>query len=258
MIPFSPPRMDQKIIDEVIDTLKSGWITTGPKTKLFEKKITEYTSCKATLCVSSGSAGLELMLRWFGIGEGDEVILPAYTYSATANVIVHTGATPVFVDVEDDFNISVEKIEAAITEKTKVIIPVDIAGLPCDYNEINSLVNKKDIIEKFKPQTKEQKTLGRILVLSDAAHSIGAEYENRKTGALTDITVFSFHAVKNLTTAEGGAVCLNLPEPFNTKEIYDKYMSTISQEGGLSRVINESGGLKRPGYYMKKFLKKKI
>ena len=230
MIPFSPPRMDQKIIDEVIDTLKSGWITTGPKTKLFEKKITEYTLCKATLCVSSGSAGLELMLRWFGVGEGDEVILPAYTYSATANVIIHTGATPVFVDIEDDFNISVPKIEAAITEKTKVIMPVDIAGFPCDYDEINALVKRRDITKKFISKTKEQKSLSRILVLSDAAHSIGAKYENKRTGALTDITVFSFHAVKNLTTAEGGAVCLNLPEPFNTREIYD-YLCIKSLHG---------------------------
>ncbi|MFC2111311.1 DegT/DnrJ/EryC1/StrS family aminotransferase [Bacteroidota bacterium] len=230
MIPFSPPRMDQKIIDEVIDTLKSGWITTGPKTKLFEKKITEYTSSKATLCVSSGSAGLELMLLWFGIGEGDEVILPAYTYSATANVIVHTGAKPVFVDIENDFNISIKKIESAITERTKVIMPVDIAGFPCDYNEINNLVKRKDVIERFNPKTKEQKSLGRILILSDAAHSIGAEYEGRRTGALTDITVFSFHAVKNITTAEGGAVCLNLPDQFNNKEIYD-YLCVKSLHG---------------------------
>ncbi|MCF8298525.1 MAG: DegT/DnrJ/EryC1/StrS family aminotransferase [Saprospiraceae bacterium] len=230
MIPFSPPRMDQKIIDEVIDTLKSGWITTGPKTKLFEKKIAEYTSSDNVLCVSSGSGGLELMLLWFGIDEGDEVILPAYTYAATANVIIHTGAKPVFVDIEDDFNISVKKIEAAITEKTKVIMPVDIAGFPCNYNEINNLVKRKDIVKKFNPKTKEQEILGRILVLSDAAHSIGAEYEGRKTGALTDITVFSFHAVKNLTTAEGGAVCLNLPKPFNNKEIYD-YLCIKSLHG---------------------------
>jgi len=221
MISFSPPRMDQKIIDEVVDTLKSGWITTGPKTKLFEKKLTAYAGHKTTLCVSSGSAGLELMLRWFGVGEGDEVILPAYTYCATANVIIHCGAKPVFVDVnESDFNISLKEIEKAITTKTKVIIPVDLAGFPCDYDEMNSLVKKENISKLFIAKTKEQKSLGRILVLSDAAHSIGAKYKGRKTGSLTDISVYSFHAVKNLTTAEGGAICLNLPEPFNNNEIY--------------------------------------
>jgi dTDP-4-amino-4,6-dideoxygalactose transaminase len=221
MIPFSPPRIDQKIIDEVTDTLQSGWITTGPKTKLFEKKITEYVGHPVTLCVSSGSAGLELMLRWFGIGQGDEIILPAYTYAATANVIIHCGAKPVFVDVnEDDFNISIEKIRHAITGKTKVIMPVDLGGFPCDYNEINALVREKDIQAKFNAKGDEQKKLGRILVLSDAAHSIGAFYHGKRTGGLTDITVFSFHAVKNLTTAEGGAVCLNLPEPFSNEDLY--------------------------------------
>jgi dTDP-4-amino-4,6-dideoxygalactose transaminase len=220
MIPFSPPRIDQKIIDEVIDTLKSGWITTGPKVKRFEEELTRYAGHKATLCTSSGSAGLELMLRWFGVKEGDEVIVPAYTYTATANVVVHCGAKPVFVDIEDDFNISVKAIEKAITHKTKVIISVDLAGFPCDYNEINSLVRRDDNVSKFKANSEEQKKLGRILILSDAAHSVGAEYLGKKTGSLTDITVYSFHAVKNLTTAEGGAVCLNLPDPFDNEEIY--------------------------------------
>ncbi len=221
MIPFSPPRIDQKIIEEVNDTLRSGWITTGPKTKLFEKKLTEYAGHPATLCVSSGSAGLELMLRWFGVSQGDEVILPAYTYAATANVIIHCGAKPVFVDVKpEDFNISVEAIEKAITEKTKVIMPVDLGGYPCDYDRINALVKEEGIKNKFKAKTKEQKQLGRILILSDAAHSIGAIYKGQKTGKLTDVTVYSFHAVKNLTTAEGGAVCLNLPRPFDNEAIY--------------------------------------
>jgi len=219
-IPFSPPRMDQKIIDEVVDTLRSGWITTGPKTKLFEKKLTAYAGHKATLCASSGSAGLELMLRWFGVEDGDEVIVPAYTYSATANVVVHCGARPVMVDIQDDFNIDVEGIRRAITPKTKVIIPVDLAGYPCDYDEINELVRDPDIMKLFKPTTTEQEKLGRILVLSDAAHSIGAIYKDKRSGALTDITVFSFHAVKNLTTAEGGAVCLNLPAPFDNEQLY--------------------------------------
>ena len=227
-IPFSPPRMDQKIIDEVVDTLKSGWITTGPKTKLFEKKLTEYAGHKATLCVSSGSAGLELMLRWFGVSEGDEVIVPAYTYSATANVVLHCGAKPVMVDIGDDFNIDVSRIRDAITPRTKVIIPVDLAGYPCDYDEMNALVRDGEMIALFKPATPEQEKLGRILVLSDAAHSIGATYKDKRSGNLTDITVFSFHAVKNLTTAEGGAVCLNLPAPFdNEKEYQDLCIKSL-------------------------------
>ncbi len=222
MIPFSPPRIDQKIIDEVIDTLKSGWITTGPKTKDFEKKLTQYAGNKATLCVNSATAGLELILRWYGVKRGDEVILPAYTYAATANVIIHCGARPVFVDVKEDFNISLKAIEKAVTSKTKVIIPVDLGGYPCDYDAINALVKKAGIRKLFTPRTPEQKKLGRILVLSDAAHSIGAWYRKKRTGSLTDITVFSFHAVKNLTTAEGGAVCLNLPEPFDNAVLYSE------------------------------------
>ncbi|MFZ4400318.1 MAG: DegT/DnrJ/EryC1/StrS family aminotransferase [Bacteroidales bacterium] len=230
MIPFSPPRIDQLIIDEVVDTLKSGWITTGPKTKLFEKKLTKYGGHKTTLCVNSASAGLELILRWFGVKEGDEVIIPAYTYAATANVVVHCGAKPVFVDINNDFNISVEAIKKAITSNTKVIMPVDIGGFPCDYDEINDLVKEKEIISLFKSTTEVQKKLGRILILSDAAHSIGGIYKNTKVGSLTDITVYSFHAVKNLTTAEGGAICLNLNETFDNEEIY-KQLNTKSLHG---------------------------
>ena len=220
MIPFSPPRIDQKIIDAVTEVLKSGWITTGPKTKLFEKKLSEYTGVPFTLCLNSATAGLEVMLRWYGVKEGDEVIVPAYTYSATANVIVHCGATPVFVDTNDDFNISIEAIEKAITSKTKVIMPVDFAGFPCDYEQINSLVLKPEIMKLFTPQSSEQRALGRILILSDSAHSIGGKYQRKMAGSLTDVSVFSFHAVKNLTTAEGGAIALNLPKPFDNEEVY--------------------------------------
>ena len=221
MIPFSPPRIDQKIIDAVTETLKSGWITTGPKTKLFEKQLTAYCGNKATICLNSATAGLELMLRWFGVSEGDEVILPAYTYSATANVIMHCGAKPVFVDIlPDNFLIDVKQIEKAITSKTKVIMPVDFAGIPCDFDAINALVRKESIKAKFNPTNEVQSKLGRILVLADAAHSVGAVYKGKKSGSLTDISVFSFHAVKNLTTAEGGAVALNLPEPFDNEAIY--------------------------------------
>lgn len=230
MIPFSPPRIDQKIIDEVVDTLKSGWITTGPKTKRFEKELTAYTGCKATLCLNSATAGLELMLRWFGVKEGDEVIVPAYTYSATANVIIHCGAKPVFVDVNDDFNINPDKVREAITERTKVIMPVDFGGLPCDFDGLHAIVQDPLIKTLFKPATPEQKTLGRIMILSDAAHSIGGKYHGKQVGSLTDVSVISFHAVKNLTTAEGGCVNLNFPEPFNNEEIY-KYLCVKSLHG---------------------------
>lgn len=222
MIPFSPPRIDKLIIDEVVNTLTSGWITTGPKTKLFEKKIADYCSVKNVLCLNSATAGLELMLRWFGVGNGDEVILPAYTYTATANVVIHCGAKPVFVDVNEDFNISATNIASAITNRTKVIMPVDFGGFPCDYDEINLLVKRKEILDLFMAKTNIQQKLGRILVLSDAAHSFGGVYNNNKCGNLTDVTVFSFHAVKNLTTAEGGAVCLNLPEEFDNESIYNE------------------------------------
>lgn len=230
MIPFSPPRIDKEITDAVVEALNSGWITTGPKTKEFERQITAYCGNKNTLCLNSATAGLELILRWFGVKEGDEVILPAYTYCATANVVEHCGATPILVDVEEDFNISVKAVEKAITEKTKVIIPVDFAGFPCDYDKLNELVNSNHIKQKFKANTVEQEKLGRILILSDAAHSFGAGYKGNKTGSLTDVSVFSFHAVKNLTTAEGGAIALNLPEPFDNKAIYD-YLCIFSLHG---------------------------
>jgi len=221
MIPFSPPRIDDKICDAVVAALKSGWITTGPRTKEFEKKITEYCGNKATVCVNSATAGLEMMLRWYGVGEGDEVILPAYTYSATANVIMHCGAIPVFIDVHsDDFNISVTDITDAITENTKVIMPVDFGGMPCNYDVITGLVEAYK--NKFVPKNEIQQKLGRILVLSDAAHSFGASVKGNKTGSLCDVSVFSFHAVKNLTTAEGGAIALNFDESiFRNEEIYN-------------------------------------
>lgn len=222
MIPFSPPHIDQKTIDEVVDTLKSGWITTGPKTKRFEKEIAKYIGAENVLCLNSATAGLELMLRWFGVGEGDEVILPAYTYSATANVVIHCGATPILVDVNKrDFNIDVSKIKAAITSKTKVIMPVDFGGYPCDYSEINQLINSTEVKNLFIPKGNNQETLGRIMVLSDAAHSFGAKYKGQKTGVLCDVSVFSFHAVKNLTTSEGGAIAFNFASPFNNQSIYN-------------------------------------
>ena len=221
MIPFSPPRIDQKTIEEVTNALQSGWITTGPRTKQLEAALADFCGIGQVVCVNSASAGLELLLRWFGVAAGDEVIIPAYTYAATANVVVHCGAKPVMVDCNAaDYNINVEAIRKAITSRTKAIIPVDIGGFPCDYDELNALVQGKNIQKWFSPRTENQRKLNRILVLSDAAHSIGAVYKGKMAGSLTDVSVFSFHAVKNLTTAEGGAICLNLPSQFDPAEIY--------------------------------------
>ena len=222
-IPFSPPHIDDAIIDEVVATLRSGWITTGPRTKLFEQRLAEYCGIQRVVCVNSASAGLELVLRWFGVGPGDEVIVPAYTYTATAEVVLHCGAKPVMVDVNDDLLINVEQLRNAITPRTKAVIPVDIVGLPCDYVQIFEAIQQADVKQKFQPKNSVQEALGRVLVLSDAAHSLGARYQGKKTGAVADITVFSFHAVKNLTTAEGGAICLNLPDSFNPDELYHDF-----------------------------------
>lgn len=226
MIPFSPPRIDQRVLDEVNSALLSGWITTGPRTKLFEKKITEYCGCKTTVAVNSWTAGMEVFLRWWGIGEGDEVIIPVYTYCASANVVIHTGAKPVMVDIgTDDFNISIAKIREAITPRTKVIMPVDISGFPCDYDAIYNLV--EEFKGEFIPNNEKQEKLGRILIAADAAHSFGATYKGKMSGSLADATCFSFHAVKNLTTAEGGAVCFNLPDTFDQEEIYKEFCIKI-------------------------------
>jgi len=231
LIPFAPPRIDDEIINEVVATLRSGWITTGPRTKQFEKELSAYNGNAATLCLNSATAGLEVMLKWFGVKEGDEVILPAYTYSATANVVIHCGAIPVLADVNaDDFNINVANIRKAITSKTKVIMPVDIAGYPCDYSAIMDLVNDEEIKLLFAAEGDNQRMLGRIMVLSDAAHSLGAYYKGKHTGVWADATVYSFHAVKNLTTAEGGAIALNFSAPFNNEDIY-KYLCIFTLHG---------------------------
>lgn len=231
MIPFSPPHIDDKIVQEVTKALTSGWITTGPKTKGLEQKIANYCGISKVLCVNSATAGMELILRYMGVGPGDEVIIPAYTYCATANVVHHTGATPVMVDVKaDDFNINPELVEKAITSKTKAIIAVDFAGLPCDYDELFDIIQKPSIKSKFQPNSEQQKQLGRIMLVSDAAHSFGGIYYGTTVGSLCDVTVFSFHAVKNLTTAEGGAICLNLPSEFDHEEIY-KELNTLTLHG---------------------------
>lgn len=219
MIPFSPPRIDQKLLDAVTEAMKSGWITTGPRTKQFEKELTAYCGNKVTVAVNSWTAGMEVILRWWGIGEGDEVIVPAYTYSASANIIVHTGAKPVLVDLNpEDFNLSVESVRKAITPRTKAIMPVDIGGFPADYDKLYRLID--EVKGQFQPKNDFQRKLGRILLLSDAAHSFGATMNGKRSGSLADISGFSFHAVKNLSTAEGGALCFNLPDDFDHQEIY--------------------------------------
>ncbi|MBL7944035.1 MAG: DegT/DnrJ/EryC1/StrS family aminotransferase [Flavobacteriales bacterium] len=220
MIPFSPPRIDDAIIDAVVEVLRSGWITTGPKTRLLEERIAAYTASDDVVCLNAWTTAAELVLRWFGVGPGDEVIVPAYTYAATANIVVHTGARPVMVDCcGDHFNLDVADLRKKITASTKVIMPVDIGGWPCDYDALMALVNENDVRAMFSPSTERQSQLGRILVMSDAAHSFGARYRGMAIGNQTDVSGFSFHAVKNLTTAEGGAVCLNLPAPFDNKAI---------------------------------------
>jgi len=221
-INFSPPYIDDSVINEVVDSLKSGWITTGPKVKALEQEIKTICSAREVLCVNSWTSGAIMMLRWLGVKAGDEVIVPAYTYAATALAVLHAGAIPVMVDTNEDFNISVNAIRSAITSRTKAIIPVDFAGFPCDYASIMSLISEDHILSKFLPTSPVQKKIGRIMVISDAAHSLGANFNNKglRTEVEPDITIFSLHAVKNITTAEGGAICLNLPYPFDNSELY--------------------------------------
>jgi dTDP-4-amino-4,6-dideoxygalactose transaminase len=244
-IPFSPPFIDQDVINEVIDSLQSGWITSGPKVKALEEEVSIIANVPRTVCVNSWTSGAILVLKWFGVKEGDEVIVPAYTYSATALAVLHCGATPVMVDITDDFTIDVTAIEKAITSKTKVIMPVDIAGWPCDYDAINALVNKGLVKNQFIAESDKQVLLGRILVISDAAHSIGALYKGSPAGKLTDLTIFSFHAVKNITTAEGGAICLRLPDSFDNDEEY-KLMKLYTLNGQNKDAFTKSqaGGWK--------------
>ncbi|MBO4607466.1 MAG: DegT/DnrJ/EryC1/StrS family aminotransferase [Prevotella sp.] len=222
-IPFSPPYVDETVINEVVDSLRSGWITTGPKVKALEQEIIKLTGTQAALGVNSWTSGALMTLRWWGIQPGDEVIIPAYTYCATAMAPMWAGAKVVMVDSGTDFNISVDAIRQAITPKTKAIIPVDIAGYPCDYDAIMSLVCEPHIRAMFKPSSEIQEKMGRILVLSDSAHSIGARYHGKSNGTETDIAVFSLHAVKNVTTAEGGMICFNMPEPFDNEQLYKEF-----------------------------------
>ncbi len=220
-IPFSPPDISDKEIELVTEALKSGWITTGPKTKLFERKIAEWVGTPKCVCLNSQTACAEMSLRILGIGEGDEVITTAYTYTATASVVCHVGAKLVLVDCQkDSLEMDYDAVENAITKNTRAIIPVDIAGIPCDYNRIFEIVNRK--IDLFNPKNEIQRNLGRIAVVTDAAHAFGAERKDKKVGNIADFTNFSFHAVKNLTTAEGGAMVWKHIEGVDDEEIYHR------------------------------------
>lgn len=222
-IPFSPPDITDLEIEYVTEVLKSGWITTGPKTKLFEKTIAEYCGTDKAVCLNSATACMEMALRVMGIGEGDEVITSAYTYTASASVICHVGAKVVMVDTaKDSYQMDYGKLADAITEKTKAIIPVDIAGVMCDYEKIFEIVEAKKYL--FKPNNDYQKTLGRVMVLADSAHGFGSEYNGKKSGSAADFTSFSFHAVKNLTTGEGGALTWNAITGIDNEELYKKFM----------------------------------
>lgn len=223
MIPFSPPFIDDDVVNEVVDTLKSGWITTGPKVKALEEFIAAQYKIPRALAVNSATSGMFISLKWFGVGPGDEVIIPAYTYAATALVVLHAGAKPVMVDVNDDFTIDVEAARKAITPNTKAIIPVDFAGWPCQYDELMQLVKEPATVAMFQADNEVQQKLGRPLLLSDAAHSIGAVYKGRSVGTLSDISVFSLHAVKNITSAEGGLICFNMDLPFDNNALYDYF-----------------------------------
>jgi dTDP-4-amino-4,6-dideoxygalactose transaminase len=221
-VPFSPPDIGEAEINEVVDTLRSGWITTGPKTKLFEARIAEYCGTDRVACLSSCTAGLELVLRLLGIGSGDEVITTAYTYTASASVVTHVGATLVLVDTSpESFEMDYSKLTSVITEKTKAIIAVDLAGVICDYDLIFEAVESKK--EVFQAKTQIQEALGRVAVVSDAAHALGATWHGNNCGNIADFTAFSFHAVKNLTTGEGGAVTWRNIKGIDNEEIYHQF-----------------------------------
>ena len=228
-ISFSPPDITDVEINNVVEVLKSGWITTGPKTKEFERKIAEYCNTNKSICLNSATACMEMTLRLLGIGEGDEVITSAYTYTASASVIHHVGAKIVLIDTaKDSFQMDYEKLEEAITERTKAIIPVDLAGIMCDYDKIFEIVNRKK--DLFKANSKLQEAIGRVVVIGDGAHSFGASQKGKMSGEVADFTSFSFHAVKNLTTAEGGALTWKSIDGVDDEEIY-KRLNTLSLHG---------------------------
>lgn len=237
-VPFSPPDIAQEDINEVINALKSGWITTGPRTKEFEREIAQFCGTPKAVCLNSATAGLELTLRLLGIGPGDEVITTAYTYTATASVICHVGATPVLIDTApDSLFMDMGQLEHAVNERTKAVIPVDIAGIPCDYELIASVLGRKNNL--FRASGAIQEALGRPAVIADGAHSFGASRGGKMSGSLADFTSFSFHAVKNLTTAEGGAVTWRSIPGIDDEQIYRQYM-LMSLHGQTKDALNKN------------------
>lgn len=239
-IPFSPPDISQAEIDSVVETLKSGWITTGPKTKKFESEMSEYIGTEKTACLNSATASMEMTLRLLGIGPGDEVIVPAYTYTASCSVICHVGADPVMVDIYKGQPVmDLDLMEKAITDRTKAIIAVDLAGIICDYDRIFQIVEKNK--NRFCPSEENdiQKKLGRIAVIADSSHGFGAVRNGRRSGMHADFTCFSFHAVKNLTTAEGGAVTWKDIDGIDNEWIYKQYMN-LSLHGQTKDALNKT------------------
>ena len=237
-IPFSPPDMSEDEINEVADTLRNGWITTGPKVKEFERKIADFVGVNKAVCLNSQTACAEMALRVLGVGEGDEVIVPAYTYTASASVVCHVGAKLVLVDVQkDNLELDYDALENAITERTKVIIPVDLGGVPCDYDKIYEIVEKKKHL--FKPNNKIQEAMGRISVNADTAHAFGASWHGKMCGSIADFSSFSFHAVKNLTTAEGGALTWRSIEGIDDEEIY-KELQLLSLHGQTKDALHKN------------------
>lgn len=221
-IPFSPPNMSEAEINEVAEALRSGWITTGPKTKEFERLIALCCQTEQAVCLNSATACMELILRVLGVGQGDEVITPAYTYTATASVTCHVGAKVVMVDTApDSFEMDYDKLADAITERTKVVLPVDLAGVVCDYDKIFAAVESKKHL--FSPANDIQKAYGRVIVLADAAHAFGAKWHGKMCGEIADFTSFSFHAVKNLTTAEGGALTWRNHDGVDNESLYKQF-----------------------------------
>ena len=220
-IPFSPPDMTEAEVAEVREAILSGWITTGPRTKELERRIAAYVGTARAVCLNSQTACAEMALRLLGIGTGDEVIVPAYTYTASASVVYHVGATIVFVDIQkDSLQMDYDAMEAAITERTKAIIPVDLAGIPCDYQRIYDIVERKRSL--FRPATDLQRALGRIAICADTAHAFGATWRGKMVGSIADFSAFSFHAVKNLTTAEGGALTWRTIPGVDNEELYHR------------------------------------
>ena len=220
-IPFSPPDLTDAEINEVVSALKSGWITTGPKTKELEREVASLCHTDKAVCLSSQTSCAEMALRLLGIGEGDEGIVPAYTYTASAEVVCHVGAKLVFIDSQpDSLEMDYDAVEKAITDKTKVIIPVDLAGIPCDYDRIFSIVEKKKSL--FKPSNDIQSKFGRIIVCADTAHAFGSSWHGQPVGSVADFSAFSFHAVKNFTTAEGGALTWKPNDALNDEELYKR------------------------------------